>query len=329
MIMDFQVDTFDQARQLTRRHAKTFYFASHALPPEKRRASYALYAFCRYIDNLADAETDLSLARENLQKVRALLDRMYNPRTQTVPWRALSQTVRRYGIPQQYFIDLVEGVEMDLNGFTCRTFADLHRYAYHVASVVGLMMTKILQPADDDALPYAAHLGTAMQLTNILRDIDEDFRMHRVYLPGDELRQWRIGMDLFHRREVTPDFHGFMQFQVDRARSYYAKAEPGLLLLPDDGSRYCVRAMSLLYSRILDAIEDNGFDVFTRRAHVPFSLKLRLAASLALQGQSRPYIPGNHLLRRQLARRRSRVEQTAIPKATRRALTPRGSSDHE
>jgi len=290
--MDRPIDTFEQARESTRRNAKTFYLASHALPPEKRKASYALYSFCRYVDDIADASGNRETARAQLELIRTMLNAMYDSR-QTVPqWGALQETISRYAIPRQYFFDLVEGVEMDLDGVSCSSFADLQKYCYHVASVVGLMMTRVLQPDDERAIEYAEHLGTAMQLTNILRDIGEDFRMNRIYLPRDEMREGQIHEEDLRAGTVTPAFRTFMQRQIARARGYYAMAEPGIALLPNDGSRYCVKSMGLLYSRILNAIERNDYDVFTRRAHLSLPAKLLLAGSMALNNQARPYIPG-------------------------------------
>ncbi len=288
-IQQLSVTTFEDARVVTRRYAKTFYFASHALPPEKRLASYALYSFCRYVDNMADESTDKESARMHLAEIRRSLESIFDPDQTVSRWAALQQTVRRYGIRKEYFLDLLDGVEMDLTEIHFETFRELHRYCYHVASVVGLMMTRILQPDSAAALPYAKDLGTAMQLTNILRDIGEDCASGRVYLPRHEMHEWGISEQDLQKREVTPAFRSFMRVQISRAREFYALAEPGIALLPDDGSRYCVRLMSTLYGRILNAIEAIDYDVFSRRAHVPFPAKLRLAATLPFQGQGSPY----------------------------------------
>jgi 15-cis-phytoene synthase len=283
------IDTFEQARQTTRRYAKTFYFASHALPPDKRRASYALYAFCRHVDNIADAADNSDEALKHLGGLRSVLGEIYGEDHALPGWRALQETVTRYAIPRKYFDDLIAGVEMDLVGFHCETFEDLHNYCYHVASVVGLMMTRILKPESEEVLPYAADLGTGMQLTNILRDIKEDHGMHRIYLPAQEMREWGVDETDLRDGVVTAAFRRFMQFQVARAREFYAKADPGIEMLPNDGSRYCVRAMRVLYSRILDAIEVNKYNVFTRRAHVSLPRKLGLAAAIAREGSASPY----------------------------------------
>ena len=288
-VMEFSVNTVEQARVMTRRYAKTFYFASHALPPEKRQAAYALYSFCRYVDNIVDEATDPESARVLLYDVRRRLDEIYDDDHRVARWVVLRETVERYGIPKKHFLDLIEGVEMDLAGTRCRTFAELRRYCYHVASVVGLMMARILQPDNDDALSCAEDLGTAMQLTNILRDIGEDCGMKRIYLPGDEMEEWGLSEDVLAGQKVTPAFRAFMQFNIARARAFYRKAEPGIRLLPDDGSRFCVRLMSTLYGRILNSIEANGYDVLNRRAHVPVSEKLRLAVAITLRHQGTPY----------------------------------------
>jgi len=286
---NLSVTTFADARVVTRRYAKTFYFASHALPPEKRLASYALYSFCRYVDNIADETADKESARMHLAEIRRSLEGIFVPDQTASRWAALQQTVRLYGIRKEYFLDLLDGVEMDLTDIRFETFRELHRYCYHVASVVGLMMTRILQPDSAVALPYAKDLGTAMQLTNILRDIGEDLASGRVYLPRQEMHEWGISVQDLQKREVTPAFRSFMRLQISRAREFYALAEPGIALLPDDGSRYSVRLMSALYRRILNAIEANDYDVFSQRAHVSFPAKLRLATTLPFQGQGSPY----------------------------------------
>jgi len=287
--MEFSANTVEQAREMTRRYAKTFYFASHALPPEKRQAAYALYAFCRYVDNIADEGTDSESARVRLHDIRRRLHEIYDADHWVARWAVLRTTVERYGIPKEFLLDLIEGVEMDLAGIRCRTFAELKKYCYHVASVVGLMMARILQPDNDDALSFAEDLGTAMQLTNILRDVGEDYGMKRIYLPGDEMEEWGITEDVLAGQKVTAAFRAFMQFNIARARVFYDRAEPGIRALPDDGSRFCVRLMSTLYGRILNRIEANDYDVFTRRAHVPLSQKLRLAAGITFHHQDSPY----------------------------------------
>ena len=279
--------TVEHARALTRRYARTFYFASHVLPPAKRDASYAVYAFCRIADNITDVhreDTDqIPDAARQIARLRMELAELYAEGDVPTRWVALRETVRRYHIPQAYFDELLNGVEMDLTPRRFATFAELEIYCYRVASVVGLIMTHIFGATSSEALRRAAQLGTAMQLTNILRDIGEDHHMGRIYLPQDELLAFGVTEEMIGTGTVTPAFEALLRFQIDRARRLYAGAEEGIPLIPDDGSRFSTRLMSTLYARILEAIERNAYDVFTSRAHVPIATKLRLTGRILWQ----------------------------------------------
>ena len=283
--------TYEHARRTTREYARTFYFASHVLPPEKRDAAYAVYAFCRYADNLVDVgEKDAASpdAGVRLAALRRELAELYQRGPSPTRWIALADAIRRYAIPLRYFEELIDGVEMDLTPETFQTFAELHRYCYRVASVVGLMMTHVLGATSEEALRDAAHLGTAMQLTNILRDIGEDDRMGRLYLPREDMIRYGVTEGDIAAGIVTDGVRRLLQFQIARARDYYRMAEPGIALIPDDGSRFSVRLMSTLYAGILDAIERNAYDVFSRRARVPFHSKCGAALSIAMRRPDRP-----------------------------------------
>lgn len=278
------VCTFEESKRITREHAHTFYFASHMLPREKREAAYAVYAFCRHADNLVDvrggdasSDPDVSV---RLSALRGELTDIYEGSAERTSWPALQAVIRRYQIPRRYFDSLIDGVEMDLSPRVFNAFAELDLYCYRVASVVGLIMTHVLGATSEEALRDAAHLGTAMQLTNILRDVGEDFRLGRIYLPRDEMQQFGVDQRTIGEGVVTAEVRRLLEFQIARARDYYRMAQPGIALLPNDGSQLCVRLMSTLYARILNAIEDNGYDVFSRRAHVPFRTKCRLALSV-------------------------------------------------
>jgi 15-cis-phytoene synthase len=288
--------TFQHARALTRRYARTFYFASHALPAAKRDAAYAVYAFCRIADNATDIHREdteqIPDAARQIDRLRSELADVYADGDVPTRWIALRETVRRYRIPREYFVELLNGVEMDLTPRRFVTFADLEVYCYRVASVVGLIMTHIFGASSPEALRRAAQLGTAMQLTNILRDIGEDHRMGRIYLPQDELRTFGITEEMIGTGQVAPAIVPFLRFQIDRARTLYAEAERGIPLIPDDGSRFSTRMMSALYARILDAIEENAYDVFSRRAHVPLQTKLRLAGRIMRQSLMDRLRPG-------------------------------------
>jgi phytoene synthase len=243
-----------------------------------------VYAFCRFADNLTDVHREdterIPDAARQIGRLRNELADVYAREDLPTRWIALRETVRRYHIPREYFDELLNGVEMDLTPRRFATFADLEIYCYRVASVVGLIMTHIFGATSPEALRHAAQLGTAMQLTNILRDIGEDHRMGRVYLPQDELHAYGITEEMIGVGQVTPAIVSFLRFQIDRARTLYAEAGLGIPLITDDASRFSTRLMSTHYAQILDAIEQNAYDVFTRRAHVPLLTKLRLTARI-------------------------------------------------
>jgi len=278
-------DDLRACRAVTRKHAKSFFFASHVLPAEKRDASYAVYAFCRRADNLVDearsGESPESL-RAQLHKLRSMLEAAYSTDAEfTDPeLRALSHTVRTMNIPIGYFSDLLKGGEMDLSVSRYETFEELQVYCYRVASVVGLIMAHILGSLSPEALLRAADLGTAMQLTNILRDVGEDARRGRIYLPLADLRRFGVEERGLTAGRMTPSMRAMLAFQIDRSRAYYDRASLGIPLLPDDGSRFCVRLMSELYSGILGEIEKSDYDVFGGRAYVSYFSKFVILARL-------------------------------------------------
>jgi phytoene synthase len=275
-----------RARSVTRTYAKSFYFASHVLPQPKRDASYAIYEFCRVADNAVDAVPAGEPASvATLSALRSELDGVYAGSPDR--WPALADTVQRYGIPREHFEDLLLGVEMDLRPIRFETFGELEQYCYRVASVVGLMMARVLGVSDERAFAHAVDLGTAMQLTNILRDVGEDLDRGRVYLPQEDLRRHGCTEDSLARREADERFVALMKAQIARAREFYARGEAGIPSLTDDGSRFCVQLMAGTYKRILDAIEANGYDVFRMRAHVPFRSKIAIAAGVYLSSRHR------------------------------------------
>jgi 15-cis-phytoene synthase len=270
-------EAFRQARSLTRVHAKSFYFASHVLPKAKRDASYAVYEFCRVADNAVDTATPGAPSSAILlDTLRSDLDDVYASTSRR--WLALADTVRRSSIPREYFDDLLRGVEMDLAPIRFETFDELKEYCYCVASVVGLMMARVFGVSDERSYARASDLGTAMQLTNILRDIDEDLSRGRVYLPREVLRRHGCTEESLARRTVDERFVSMMKAEIVRAREFYVRGEKGIPSLTDDGSRFCVQLMAGTYKRILDAIEANGYNVFSKRAHVPLRTKLAIAA---------------------------------------------------
>ncbi len=282
----------EACRQMTRHHARTFYFASHVLPAQKRSDAYAVYAFCRHADDridLAKSEESRLLAAKEL---RDLLEAIYSTADDSDPllspakhaWvPAFRETIRRRSIPKNYFEDLLEGVEMDLSAVRIKTWEELEKYCYHVASVVGLIMVYVLTEPAPELLRPARDLGTAMQLTNILRDIGEDWQRDRVYLPAEELARYHLDDEDIANQRDDELFRAMMRGQIDRAREYYRAAEPGILELPNDGSRFCARLMSTIYGAILDEIERADYEVFRQRVRVSMPRKLWLAARAYFQ----------------------------------------------
>ena len=273
---------------MTKHHAKTFYFASHVLPAQKRSDAYAVYAFCRYVDDQIDLAPDEPARLRAFADLSHLLHAAYLSAADaksfetSLPWlQAFRETVSRRAIPAAYFEDLLKGVEMDRGRVRLQTWAELDRYCYHVASVVGLIMVDVLTEPAPELLKPARDLGTAMQLTNILRDIAEDWQIDRLYLPADELRQFGLTEDDIARQNTGDTFRALLRFQIDRARDYYRRAEPGIAALPADGSRYCARLMSTVYGAILDEIERADYQVYRGRVRVSFPRKLWLALRCA------------------------------------------------
>jgi phytoene synthase len=273
----------EACRGMTRHHAKTFYFASHTLPPQKRADAYAVYAFCRYVDDRIDLAPDEAAREAGVAELRTLLDASYAPggegTDEALPWlRAFRETAARRAIPRAYFDDLIAGVELDRGRVRIESWEELDRYCYLVAGVVGLIMVHVLADPEPELLAPARDLGTAMQITNILRDVDEDWRNDRLYLPRRDLEKFGLTEEDIAQRRLSDAFRALMRFEIGRARSYYNQAEAGIRLLPNDGSRRTVRLMSTIYGAILGEIERADYQVFGVRRRVSLPRKLGLAA---------------------------------------------------
>lgn len=263
---------YHQCELITREHSRTFYIASSMLPQDQKLAMRALYAFCRVSDDLVD--------RNPHDKATSLAD--WRQRSLTgVPLendlvaRAWVDARTRYHIPRQYAEQLLDGIATDLTQARYQSFDELAHYCYAVASTVGLMSMHIVGYSSKEAIPYAVKLGVALQMTNILRDVGEDWRNGRLYLPQDELAAYGLTEDDIARGTIDDRWRAFMGFQIERTRRLYADALPGIALLGQRG-RVAVGAAAELYQAILKDIEANDYDVFTRRAHVDDRQKLLL-----------------------------------------------------
>ena len=261
---------YQHCAEITYQHSKTFYLTSGLLNYESRKAARALYAFCRISDNIADDEAEDRLAKLQTWRQQSLLD--YPPLDDLVPL-AWADTRAQYGIPREYAEQLLEGVAQDLTKARYENFDELAHYCYGVASTVGLMTMHILGFSGPEAIPYAIKLGVALQLTNILRDVGEDWERGRLYLPQDELYAYGLCEDDIVAGEVNENWRAFMRFQIERARKLYAESVPGIALLGRKG-QFAIMASAELYREILREIERNDYDVFSRRAFVSKGKKL-------------------------------------------------------
>lgn len=257
---------YETCNQITQHHSKTFYMASALLPHDKREAARALYAFCRITDDIVDSPEHLDVKEKRLQQWRATIMSPNMPTNDPVAL-AWFDTQARYNIPRGYAEQLIDGVARDLTQTRYETFDDLANYSYGVASTVGLMAMHIIGFESYDAIPYAVRLGVALQLTNILRDVGEDWRAGRLYLPQEELRRFNICEDDINQCCLDDRWNDFMTFQINRARKLYDESWEGISMLNPNG-RLAIAAAADLYRAILDDIEQNSCDVFSRRARV-------------------------------------------------------------
>lgn len=261
---------FALAEKVTRANSKSFNLASSLLPSSKRRAVRVLYAFCRVTDDLVDKPTAAASSQElsardlHEWRARALAPQPPDADVLLHTWHSVRA---QYRIPTTYVRQLIDGIALDLTQTRYETFDELATYCYGVASTVGLMAMHIIGYRDRAAIPYAVKLGVALQLTNILRDIGEDFRQGRIYLPQEDLKRFNYTADDLAHGVIDERFKHLMDFEIARARNLYAQAWDGIQMLSPDG-RLAIAAAADLYRAILDKIVANGYDVFQTRARL-------------------------------------------------------------
>jgi phytoene synthase len=273
---------YQMCRAIVRRHSKTFYLSSLFLRPRQKRAVWAVYAFCRTADDIVDR---VAPARERLDAIDAwerLLLAAYRGFATEPIFTAFGDAARRFAVPVGPALDLLRGARGDVTVDRYRTHEELSEYCYLVASTVGLLVMPILGTVSADAYRYGVALGRAMQMTNILRDVGEDARMGRIYLPAEDIERFGCSEAGILGGVLDARFVSLMRFQIARVR--YREAEPGIALLAPE-ARYTVRLALALYRNILGRIEANGYDVFSRRAFVPWWAKLASAVAIALRGR--------------------------------------------
>lgn len=286
---------YKYCESVTKTHAKSFYFAAKFLPKEKQRPLYALYALCRHIDDEVD-EAEISNENEAIEAVKRWereLNKVYSGKSEDEFWIYKSEKrnselrdqnselvllawkdfLSKYKIPQNLPLELMKGVLMDTHIKRYETFDELYVYCYRVASTVGLMSSEIFGYSAPETLDYAEVLGIAMQLTNILRDVGEDAEMNRIYLPQEDLRKFGVTEEQIFSKRIDENFVELTKFEIARSRRYYQKAEKGISFLEKD-TRFTVLLALRLYSKILDEIERQHYDVFNQRAHTTTTQKI-------------------------------------------------------
>ena len=297
------MEAYEYCRRVTQRASKTFYWGSAFLPQPKRQAIWAVYALCRVVDDLVDEAMTTSpryghlsgaaLPLQELDRWRQALVQLYergeaNDEPILLAW---SDLLERYPVPLQPALEVLAGVEMDLTCKRYQTFDELSLYCYRVAGTVGLLTSAIFGYTCEKALEHAVELGIALQLTNILRDVGEDARRGRIYLPLEELETFGYREEDLMAGTINESFCDLIRFQIERAEEYYRRSRPGIAMLNQD-CRLAVRLSETLYHGILDRIHLNNYNVFTKRASVPLQVKLVTASQHWFMQQFEVHVKG-------------------------------------
>jgi phytoene synthase len=288
-------ESYDLCRRVQRSHSKTYYFSTQLLPPDVRPHVHALYAFMRYADEIVDnprkttsEEQFASLEAFEEETMAAVAgENVANP-----VLRAYASTARERTIEPEHITAFMKSMKMDTSVFRYPTYEDLGEYTYGSAAVVGLMMCRVVGVEDARANPHAEALGVAMQLSNFLRDIREDWARGRVYLPLEDLTRFRYVEEDLGAGVVDERFVSLMRFEIGRARRLYEFADEGMDFIPR-GRRYPVIVARELYAAILDRIEAQGYDVYTRRAEISPLSRLGVAAGCAVRNPGEVLVRGD------------------------------------
>ena len=272
--------SYEECKRLNSLHGKTYYLATLLLPAHKRPFVHALYGFARYADEIVDDLASTLSDQEKAAHLKTWGDSVLSSISSGVSsdqvGAALIDTVRRFNIPEQHFVDFLHSMTMDLTVSSYKTYEDLMEYVYGSAAVIGLEMVPILGPLSEDAYEPAKKLGIAFQLANFIRDVGEDLDRGRIYLPLDELAEFGVDTEMLYARKLTPEIIAALKFQIQRVRQLQREAEPGIQLL-EPSSRPCISAASTLYCGIVDEVEKIGYDVFNKRAKTSTARRIKVA----------------------------------------------------
>lgn len=274
-------DSYRHCRSIARKRAKNFYYSFLLLEKPQRDAMCAVYAFMRQCDDLSDdpVSTDRATLQQSIGLWRLQLHRALHGDVDDDPiWPAFHDTVQRYCIPHRFFHEMIDGITSDIEPQRMQTYAELYRYCYHVASVVGLTIIHIFGFESVRALLLAEKCGVAFQLTNILRDVREDAEAGRIYLPQEDLQKFNVSVEQLASGTEDNRFRELMRFEARRAHEYYAESEP-LLGLIDKKSRRSLWALREIYMRLLAKIEQANYNVLQKRIAVSTPAKMALLLS--------------------------------------------------
>jgi len=277
------MNDYSYSRRIARESRSNFYLSFFFLPREKRNGILAVYAFSRLVDDAVDEACDERAAKDEVQLWRRRLHLCFNGSSEQASEPPLSHplleelrdTIQRFKMPKKYFLDLLAGVEMDLTKKRYESFEELENYCYHVAGTIGLLCNRLFGLEEERAERYAVLLGTAFQLTNIIRDIGMDLKRGRLYLPRDELAKFGVAESDLLEKKVSENFFELMRFQAKRAEDYFQKA---FQALPEEKRRKLLPAeiMTAVYRRILKRLQEENFPVFRKKVSLSKSEKLGL-----------------------------------------------------
>jgi len=270
--------------RLTRKSRSNFFYAFLCLPRPQREALYAVYAFCRIVDDAVDVGQDRAAKRKELERWRAEIAQVFDGSPAHPAAQRLQEAVKLFPIPREALNEIIAGVEMDLDRSSYQTFDELYPYCYRVASAVGLCCIEIFGYSDVRAREYAVNLGVALQLTNIMRDVQPDARAGRVYLPQEDLERFGVAAADLAAGRYTPEFLKLMEYEAARAHAYYERAW-ATLPRSDEHRLFAAEIMGRTYFALLETIERRRFQVFGARVSVPTPRKLGIALRCWVQSR--------------------------------------------
>lgn len=266
----------EYCQEKTAKSGSSFYYSFLFLPKDKRLAITALYAFCREVDDIADAEMDNKIKLVKLEWWRSEIESLFEGSAHHPVTQALTSHIKKFNLDKKYFLEIIDGMEMDLQRVRFANFEELNLYCYRVAGVVGLLSASIFGFKDAQTLKYAKKLGLALQLTNIIRDIYEDSLRDRLYLPLDELEKFGVTEKQIFNRENTEQFNRFLRFQAERAHQCYQEAFD-TLPLQDRYNQKTGIIMAAIYENTLNEMEDDNLQVLKHKVVIPSLRKIIIA----------------------------------------------------